>query len=177
MRQAIEVANHNGTVFARIHGLGSFSNAGPFREYVDAMVQHGTRQIVIDLEDCVGLDSTFLGVIMGFLSCPIEETDDQTIADYVTVTIVNSTAEAQRALESVGLCTLLDVREGHVEIPRLKLQLLKNDWLDERRRVLLIRHAHENLVRLDKRNEEKFGPFIRALMADIESRNSRDKAQ
>jgi len=177
MRQSIEVAHHDGRVFARIHGLGNFSNAGPFREYVDAMVAHGTRHIVVDLEDCTGLDSTFMGVIMGFLTCPLEEDPDNHLSDEIVVTIINQTAEARRALESVGLCALLDVRSDHVDIPQLKLQLLKDDWLDERRRVLLIRHAHENLVRLDRRNESKFGPFIRALMADIETRNSRDRAQ
>ena len=39
---------------------------------------------------------------------------------------------------------------------------------DPTRRLQTIREAHENLLRLDSRNEEQFGPFLRALSKELQ---------
>lgn len=163
---AIDIARHDDTVYAMISGLGNFNNAGPFREFVDCMIHEGVRNIVLDLAHCTGLDSTFLGTLMGFMTCPLAAGGDAQAAheSAVRVTVVNLTPVTDRAISSLGLKGVFDVRSTPVQVPALKLRRLRDGWEDPKLRVRLIREAHEHLVALDKANAERFGPFIQALL-------------
>ena len=172
MGHAIEVARHGDTVYARIVGLGNFNNAGPFKEFVDAMIQNGVRTVLIDMKDCAGLDSTFMGTMASFLSCPlsVEGASQSMAGSAVRVTIVNQTPPTERAMKSLGLPAILDVRNDPVEVPQIKLERLREEWIDANKRVELIKKAHEKLVEIDKTNEAKFGPFLAMLLKDMEKK-------
>jgi anti-sigma B factor antagonist len=169
MANAIDVARHENTVYALVVGLGNFNNAGPFREFADAMIHSGARNIVIDLGQCTGLDSTFLGTLMGFLTTPLHPGGPaQDCANpAVHVTLVNLTPVTDRAITSLGLKCILDVRDRPVEVPPLNLRRLRDGWDNPEQRIMLIKEAHEHLVRHDQGNREKFGPFIQMLLKDL----------
>jgi len=169
---AIDIARHGDTVYAAIVGLGNFNNAGPFREFVDCMIHEGVRHIVLDLMQCTGLDSTFLGTLMGFITCPLQAGGDLQSAgeSKVQVTVVNLNPVTDRAISSLGLKGVFDVRDTPVAVPALKLRRLRDGWDDPALRVRLIREAHEHLVALDKANADRFGPFIQMLLKDQASR-------
>lgn len=168
MSHAIEVARHKDTVYARVVGLGNFNNAGPFREFVDAMIQSGARTVVIDMAQCAGLDSTFMGTMIGFMTCPLSKGEEAASLheSAVKVMVVNQTPATKRAMESLGLPAILSIKDEPVSVPALQLERLREDWLDENKRVRLIKQAHEHLVALDKSNESKFGPFLKLLLKD-----------
>ncbi len=172
MGSVIEVARHGDTVYARISGLGSFNNAGPFREFVDAMIHDGVRRIVIDLARCTGLDSTFLGTMMGFITCPLQEGAPQQSASdsTVSVIIVNLNPVTDRAISSLGLRGVFDIRSEPVPVPALRLKRLGDGWDDPRMRLRLIQEAHEHLTIVDRANADRFGPFLKALLADLRSK-------
>lgn len=165
MSNQIDVARIDSAVYARVTGLGNFNNAAPLQDYVDAAVQSGVRTIIVDLARCSGLDSTFMGTMMGFLSCPGLPAGDSFSEREASlhVMVVNATPGAMRALQSVGLGALLDVREEHVDIPECRMQRLDDDQLNQARRVRLIKEAHEHLMTIDERNRKTFGPLIDML--------------
>ena len=66
-------------------------------------------------------------------------------------------------MSSLGLPKILHVKEAKVSFPDCRLERLRDGWQDKRRRTLLIRDAHVNLMRADKENEARFGPFVAAL--------------
>lgn len=159
----IEVAKSDNAIYVRVVGLGNFNNAGPLREYAESAFEAGTRSAVIDLARCTGLDSTFMGTLVLMKDFPVEETNNKTS---ISVTIVNATATTLRAMTSLGLPKLLHVKDEHVDFPAVKLERLREGWHDQRRRTRLIHDAHLQLVRADKENEARFGPFLAALVKE-----------
>lgn len=52
-------------VWVKVEGRGSFLNSGNFKEFAREMVDRGYTEFVIDLENCVMMDSTFMGTLAG----------------------------------------------------------------------------------------------------------------
>jgi anti-anti-sigma regulatory factor len=48
-----------------VEGKGSFLNSGNLKEFAQEMVTRGYREFVIDLQNCVLMDSTFMGTMAG----------------------------------------------------------------------------------------------------------------
>jgi len=151
----LEAARTKDAVYVRVIGLGNFNNAGPLREYCESAFNEGARNVIVDLAQCTGLDSTFMGTLMGFIGFDG--------GPPVAVTVVNATPTTMRAMNSLGLPKILHVKEDVVEVPECRLQRLREGWQDKRRRTLLIRDAHVALIKADRENESRFGPFVEAL--------------
>ncbi|MBZ0137067.1 MAG: STAS domain-containing protein [Planctomycetes bacterium] len=154
----IEAARTKEAVYVRVAGLGNFNNAGPMREYCEKAFNDGIRNVIVDLAQCTGLDSTFMGTLMGFLGYG----DGR----HYSVTVVNATPSTMRAMSSLGLPKILHVKEDRIDFPDCKLTRLREGWQDKRRRTLLIRDAHVALMRADHENEARFGPFVEALVKE-----------
>src|ERR1700746_3288443 len=60
---SIQVGVSGATVWVRVEGKGSFLNSGNLKEFARAMLDRGYREFVVDLADCVMMDSTFMGTI------------------------------------------------------------------------------------------------------------------
>ncbi|MCC6575662.1 MAG: STAS domain-containing protein [Planctomycetes bacterium] len=159
----VEVAKADNAIFIRVVGLGNFNNAGPLREYAENAFAVGARSAVVDLAKCTGLDSTFMGTLVLMKDYPVDNSPNKTP---IAVTIVNATATTLRAMTSLGLPALLHVKEEPVEFPAVTLERLREGWQDQRRRTRLIHDAHLQLIRGDKANEARFGPFLAALVKE-----------
>ncbi|MHC4839374.1 MAG: STAS domain-containing protein [Planctomycetota bacterium] len=157
----LEAARTGDTVYVRVIGLGNFNNAGPLREYCEGAFGDGFHNIIVDLEECTGLDSTFMGTMIGFLSVEIEDAKD------IVVTVVNATPPTRRALNNLGLPKILPVQDRHVDFPKCRLTKLREGWQDQRRRTLLIKDAHVALMKADRENQARFGPFVDALIQEV----------
>lgn len=159
----LEAARTNEAVYVRAIGLGNFNNAGPLREYCEKAFNEGLRNVIVDLAQCTGLDSTFMGTLMGFMA--FDAGKGQTTGQ-VAVTVVNATPPTMRAMSSLGLPKILHVNEKPIKFPGCKLERLREGWQDKRRRTLLIRDAHVALMKADKENEARFAPFVEALVKE-----------
>ena len=49
----------------KVEGKGSFLNSGNLKEFTREMINRGYREFVVDLEDCIMMDSTFMGTMAG----------------------------------------------------------------------------------------------------------------
>lgn len=156
----VEAARTQDAVYLRVTGLGNFNNAGPMREYCEKAFSEGLRAVIVDLGPCTGLDSTFMGTLMGFLG--FEGTGDP-----VSVSVMNATPATMRAMNSLGLPKILHVHDQPVAFPQCRLEMLREGWQDKRRRTLLIRDAHVALMQHDKENEARFAPFVAALVKEV----------
>jgi anti-anti-sigma regulatory factor len=156
----LEAAKTKEAVYIRVIGLGNFNTAGPMREYAEKAFEEGARCVIVDLAQCTGLDSTFMGTLMGFIGA------DGGQGDPVVVSVVNATPPTMRAMNSLGLPKILHVRDEPVKVPQCKLEQLQEGWQDKKRRTLLIRDAHIALMKADKENEARFGPFVAALVKE-----------
>jgi anti-anti-sigma regulatory factor len=159
----LEAARTKEAVYVRVVGLGNFNNAGPLREYCEKAFAEGLRNVIVDLAECTGLDSTFMGTLMGFMA--YDAGKGETLGP-VAVTVVNATPTTMRAMNSLGLPKILHVKDDPISFPTCKLERLREGWQDKRRRTLLIRDAHVALMKADKDNEARFAPFVEALVKE-----------
>ena len=66
------VALHEQTALLRVDGRGSFKVSTAVKQFGQAAISSGCKLAVLDLTDCVGMDSTFMGVLAGWASRLIE---------------------------------------------------------------------------------------------------------
>ena len=154
-----EVATGARAVFVRVHGLASMNNCLAVRDFIEEMLRANHSFIVVDLSECTGMDSTFMGVLAGAATC-------ETPGRSAGVAIVNAGEQVLRLLRSVGLTELIFVEPGPFEAPKLDFVRLE-DTPGEEERLALVRSAHERLIKISEKNEKKFGPFLEALEEEM----------
>jgi hypothetical protein len=162
----LEVARAEDTILVRVIGLGSVNNAGSLWDFASQSFADGWRRIAFDLADCRGLDSTFLGTIVG-ISQEIEELASRGPAGWVCV--VNASSANKELFEIVGADKYVRFKPS-VEMAPLETEPLATGLMSTDRRLELVRRAHENLVKIDERNQARFGEFLKCLAAELARR-------
>ena len=151
-----QVARSEETVYVRVVGLGTMNNATTFQGFSDAMDRKGYRHLIVDLEDCPGVDSTFMGMLLG-----LSGRDGQLV-------IVNTSKHCRNQMASVGLDHVLTFSDEPHELPRgVRMAEWPPGAQHSGDRVKLIMRAHKELIRIDRRNEAKFGAFLRAMTQQL----------
>jgi anti-anti-sigma regulatory factor len=59
----VAIANHSAIV--KVNGRANFTTSVSFKRLIHELTERGYRHFVLDLSDCVTMDSTFLGVLAG----------------------------------------------------------------------------------------------------------------
>lgn len=157
-----EVAVGKRAVYARVHGLASMNNCLCLREFLDKLLAEGHGFIIVDLGDCTGMDSTFMGVLAGAATF---ERPGRTPG----IVVVNADPTLVRLLQSVGLGELLMIEEKPFKIPEMQFVRLE-EQAGEEERLALIRAAHTHLIKISEENERLFGPIVQVLEAEMRKR-------
>jgi len=162
MKGAYEVAVGDRAVYVRVHGLASMTNCLCVRDFLDGMLRAHRTFVVLDLADCTGMDSTFMGVLAGVAG------HDASGAS-AGVAIVNASERLTKLLDGVGLTELIYVDATPFEPPSLEFHVLE-EQASERDRLELVRSAHEHLIAISQQNEVIFGPLVRAMEQEMRAR-------
>ncbi|XBD75018.1 STAS domain-containing protein [Akkermansia massiliensis] len=88
-------------LWIRCSGRGSFANSPTVKSLGDDYIASGGRLIVIDLETCSGIDSTFMGTLAGL--------SRRLLPIGGSVQIASPSERCLSALESLGLDALLSI--------------------------------------------------------------------
>jgi anti-anti-sigma regulatory factor len=163
----IGVAIMDKTVYLKPCGCAIRENSLGLPDFLRSMFREGCMRVAIDLENCQGMDSTFLGVV----------------ADAATnlprhggknVIILNAGERARRELATVGLLGLVEMADESVEPPE-DLEMQRVDFLpfpdDSRERAEQVKYLHEQLTKLNDANKKKFGDFIQMLERELEEQS------
>jgi anti-anti-sigma regulatory factor len=167
----IFVACTGETVFVRVIGRGACRNSEFLRQYGLRKLREGCRRVQVDLRECDGMDSTFLGVFAGF---------GLLLGDARSLTLFYLAPETFKAFSSLGLEQIASVHACPVEgehepfpdphayelLPGSDLTK-KEPLFDAVHQATLMLECHENLCRLTERNEEKFRDVKHFLREDI----------
>lgn len=154
----IKVARAGLAVLMRVSGLGNMSISLALGDFTSSSLQAGYRHFALDLADCTGMDSTFMGTIAGMSS--------QIKSRAGWMCLLNISGYNRKLLETVGVWKLVQVKENFSIAPVETECLLPGG--DPDRRLEHIRQAHEKLVAIDERNRERFGKFLAALEEEME---------
>ena len=158
------VSPNSDPIIVQISGKANYLNCDTFREFVEKTVDAKHNHIVLDLKDCTGMDSTFLGILTG-TALDLREQKPAGI-----LILCNLSKRNYQLVHNLGLHTLLTIAEdlaNLAEIPDQKSFFeLKNVEVSDAREVL---KAHENLVKADKQNITKFQDVIAFLKDQTEN--------
>lgn len=159
------VGETDGFLWIRCEGRGAFKVGAALKRCVEEWLEKGRGKVVVlDLEACVGMDSTFMGTMAGLAG------KLQKLGGSFQVVAIDE--KNRMLLEDLGIDFLLEIepveagwrgREGEI---REKLRSLESgvDKSVHSRQVL---EAHQDLSRLNDGNREKFGDLLNLLEREI----------
>jgi anti-anti-sigma regulatory factor len=148
---------------ARIIGKGSFKNAKLLKNYADQVRADGAKCIMLDLQECPHMDSTFMGVIAGIAV-------GQKRNGAPAPKIINANPRALELLNSLGLGQILDIDPEHKSVQSgTCTELALGDEADKGDVTKTMLEAHETLVNIDKSNAAKFQDVITFLKDKLDS--------
>ena len=163
-RSPFQIAVSGKAVYVRVHGLGSMHTAPTLEGFAKRVIKGGARQFVFDFAQCTGVDSTFMGMLLG-LSKRITKPEDGKARGCV---LINVDEHAGKQLSSVGVDAFVSIKPGETELPRaLKLTNLEVVEASNEERMKLMVRAHKDLIAANESNRAKFGPFLKAIVAEL----------
>jgi len=163
----IAVARQGTAVLLRVVGLGNMNISYTMKEFVDQSLQSGYRHFAMDLARCLGMDSTFMGTIVGMA---------RRIGQHQGwLCMLNVSAQNQALLDMIGVARFVACKDS---FPLAGVETERLDWdADPVARLAHIRRAHEHLVAIDERNRERFGRFLEGLRTEMQGLSDETPAE
>lgn len=155
---ALSVSRAKDAVLIQILGLGNMFLAPTLQSFVESELKMGLRNFIIDMQKCEGMDSTFMGTFIG-LSMKVKSAEGW-------FCLVNISEANMRLLKMLGVLHMVSIHEGEFPEPTGKATLLY-PTRDPQVRQNQIYTAHRLLIDADPENEKIFGPFVKALEAEL----------
>ena len=147
----------------QIAGRANFTSSVDFKSLLDQLLQRGYTCFILDLTECVLMDSTFLGVLAGFGLKLNSPQNDKVVR---TIQLFNPNGRISELLENLGVLHLFKVTEGPVKTPdgaAPKDVKSINASREEVTRTCL--EAHKTLMDINPDNVSRFKD-VTAFLAD-----------
>jgi len=149
----------------RIIGRANFSSSIDFKTLLNELLQKGFTYFVLDLSECMLMDSTFLGVLAGLgLKMNAAQPDQADPA----IELLNPNPRITDLLESLGVLHLFKLAQGPVALPD-QVQSHVHQPVDASRedvtRACL--EAHRTLMEINPDNVAKFKEVAQFLAEDL----------
>jgi anti-sigma B factor antagonist len=160
------------TVYVKICGRAVFTSSVQFKTLVQELSDRGYQSFVIDLGECLVMDSTFLGVVAGAGSrLSVASTGQQ---DHAGIELLNPNPRVTELLENLGVMHLF--RVTHCAPPdssefRAAPPGGACPSREEISRTCL--EAHETLMRLNPANVPKLKDITEFLAQDLKKLETR----
>lgn len=164
---SIEVAIHGSVVALRIAGRANCTGSCDFKTLVDQLSSRGYSQFVVDLSACVLMDSTFLGVLVGFV-LNVPQTKERRHFE-----LLNPTPRVRELIEGLGVDDLFEMKEAapiemKSAVPVATEPLVPNPGAHSKTELCRTSlEAHEALMRYNEENRARFKDVARFLAEDL----------
>jgi len=158
------VARADGSALIKIHGRATFICSADFKTLVYRLRDHDCRRFVLDLTECLIMDSTFLGILARFGLTLSSQTEP-----VGTVQIVNPNERIVGLLENLGVDHLFEVINGVPPPSNGAANVELSTCGDKREVTRTSLEAHQTLSQLSPENAARFKDVIRFLAEDLRS--------
>jgi hypothetical protein len=133
------------------------------KAFADQRIAAGEICLVVDLDACTGMDSTFMGTLAGMAS-------KLSAVDGGKLQIASADERNRRSLEDLGLDFLMEI-DPPAAIWQGKLNTIRNELKpigatatsDPRTSGLQVLEAHRKLSALNEKNEQAFSAVVSML--------------
>jgi anti-sigma B factor antagonist len=160
-------------VCIKIEGRANFTSSVDFKTLVNSLWQQGHHHFVLDLTDCMLMDSTFLGVLAG-LGLKFTNGEKKDPCDATPIELLNPNARIADLLENLGVAHLFHTLAGRSEGDSGKLvpveQPAANATKTDISRTCL--EAHKTLMDINPANIPKFKDVAQYLAEDLKKSES-----
>jgi anti-anti-sigma factor len=151
-------------VCIKIAGRANFAISVDFKTLVTRLAQQGHRRFVLELSDCVLMDSTFLGVLarlgMNF-ALP------QNGSPAGKIELLNANARVTDLLDNLGVAHLFATVTGTCENVASLAPVASGGDPDRKDFARTSLEAHQTLMELNPANVAKFKDVARFLAEDL----------
>lgn len=152
----------------KVIGRATFKLAPSLKRFCMNALAQGCHDIVFDMEECQGMDSTFMGVLAGIAIHPGGAGDTHVI-------VMNLSSRTHGMLATLGLERVLECHEQDDPQPELKQRLadalhLEGLEVDDDRTLSLttMLQAHQHLVDVDPGNMTRFRDVLTYLDQEVQ---------
>lgn len=159
------VAARGSDAFVRVQGRASFRSGPALKKFAQRCAERGCRRLILDMRDCLGMDSTFMGILAG-LALTWQAPDRALV-------LTRLSPKNCALLDTLGLTELLlgpALEAGHDPPEELTALDMETDQAESARVML---DAHETLVELVPGNLEKFRDVLDYLREDVREEEER----
>jgi len=116
----------------------------------------------VDLSSCSYMDSTFMGLLVGFNKRLIKIGAGR-------LRIIKPTSQARELIEGLGLLPLVEVVDETVVFPDNMVNIIKTTSTG----ADLLLKAHENLMELSEENKRRFSTLHSVLKSQVGTQNKK----
>ncbi len=150
----IQVAVVDAVACVKIAGPANFALGVDFKTVVANCCEKGGRVLLLDLTDCVNMDSTFLGILMSMTS------------RLDRIELLNPSERITDLLDSLGVMELLKVGQGDNPF-EARLDTAESTKADKRALTEASLEAHQLLMKINPANVPKFKDVAKFLEEDL----------
>ena len=150
----------------KIAGRANFASSPDFKTLLDELAQKGFSHFIIELSECVLMDSTFLGVLAGF---GMKLSAKKIPADR-GIELHNATARVSELLENLGAAHLFKSTAGPLQLPEDVKSCTPesiNPTHEQIARTSL--EAHQTLMAMNPENVARFKDVAQFLAEDLKN--------
>lgn len=147
MQEALFYKEENNCLYLKGEGHITAMLCGDLRELIFNRFEQGSpiEAFYVDLSSCDYMDSTFMGLLVGFNKRMLKLMKKR-------ITIVSPSPTAKELLEGLGLTALVNVVNEPVSFP----QDMENINQTRGTSIDVLLRSHENLMELSEENKKKF---------------------
>lgn len=163
----ITIGIFEGFSWIRCEGKGSFLNSPLMKAFGDERIAAGERVLVVDLAECAGMDSTFMGTLAGMAA-------RLSAVEGGVLQIADAGERNCRSLEDLGLDFLMEINpqsapwRTRIDEVRAELKPAQSaQSLLQKQRALHVLQAHEVLSGLNDRNAREFSNVVDTLREQV----------
>lgn len=151
----------------KVVGRANFNLGVHFQTLLTELHQRGYKYFVMELSECLLMDSTFLGILARFGLQIIQE--DTREATPCPVELRNPNARLLELLENLGVLHLFQVTHGALAAPEvLEVCAVKINQPTREETTRACLKAHETLMEIQPANVAKFKDVARFLAEDLQ---------
>ena len=173
----ILVAHHNGVAWLRVEGRGSFQNSCELKDFARRRLEKGDSIVLVDLEECTYMDSTFMGTLTG-IACRLESESGKRLE------IVSPSTRARELLENLGLDQILRIHPGNESVNGMDWaairgvmaeQLFPESFTDlgqaKLKKAEVMLEAHKALAACNSKNDARFRDVILLVEKELQAQH------
>lgn len=161
---ALFVAVVERTAFIKVPGRANYSTSIDLKSLVNELRQRGFADFIMDLHECITMDSTFLGVLAGMVLR--HNGNGNANSEALEIELLNPNARVTDLLENLGVLDLFKVKNE--EVPSTLLFEPANHREASKEEVTRnCLKAHQILMEVNPENVPKFKEVTQFMAEDL----------